>query len=141
MEPSTFRGKPSDSHVIWRRSGAGESVPKRFDERRLREWCSERGVDFETDRRVDHDRSDQPRKQYRCVFAWADEEWEIATRETPRTFLKIDDAGATRVKSWDEEYVLGVEELTLDGGAFVFRAAQFDGTKRLDARKLKARPD
>ena len=75
-ESPTFRGNQSDSHVIWRRSGADESVPKRFDEQRLREWCSARGVDFETDRRVDHDRSDQPRKQYRCVFAWADEESE-----------------------------------------------------------------
>ena len=36
----------------------------------------------------------------------------------------------------DEEYVLDVEELTPDGDAFVFRATQFDGTKRLDARKL-----
>ncbi|WP_123534586.1 hypothetical protein [Halosimplex salinum] len=151
MEPPTFRGKPSDSHVIWRRSGAGADASKRFDEKHLRRWCSARGVDFETDKRVDHDRSDQPREQYRCVFAWSDaesesfdmgdDEWEIATQETPETFVEIDDAGEVRFKSWDDEFVLDVEELWLDGDAFVFRAAEFDGAKRLDARKLKTRPE
>ena len=46
-------------------------------------------------------------------FDMGDEEWEIATRETPRTFLETDDAGEIRIESWNEEYVLDVEELTL----------------------------
>ena len=69
-------------------------------------------------------------------FDMGDEEWEIATRETPWTFLETDDAGEIRIESWNEEYVLDLEGLTPDGDAFVFRATQFDGTKRLDARKL-----
>jgi hypothetical protein len=151
MQPPSFRGKPSDAHVLWRRSGVGADAPKRFDEAHLREWCSASGIDFETDKRVDHERSDQPRKQYQCVFAWSDaesesfdmgdDEWEIATQETPRTFLEIDEAGEARLKSWGDEYVFDIEELWLDGDAVAFRAAGIDGAKRVDARKLKDRPE
>ncbi|WP_459194172.1 hypothetical protein [Halosimplex sp. J119] len=151
MEAPSFRGKPSESHVIWRRSGAKEDVPKRFDERALRAWCSTHDFDFETDKRVDHDRADEPREQYRTVFAWADaesesfglgdDEWEIATQETPRTFLELDERGEARLKTWTDEYTFDVGELWLDGSAFVFRAAGIDGAKRLDARKLAERPE
>ncbi|WP_415382149.1 hypothetical protein [Halosimplex sp. TS25] len=151
MEPPSFRGKPSESHVVWRRSGAEETVPKRFDEQELRAWCSAHGFDFETDKRVDHGRAEEPREQYRTVFAWADEEsesfglgddeWEIETQETPRTFLEIDGKGQARLKTWTEEYVFDVEELWLDGRSFVFRAAAIDGAKRLDTRKLTEPPE
>ncbi|MFB6139769.1 MAG: hypothetical protein ABEJ26_04970 [Halosimplex sp.] len=151
MQPPTFRGKPSDSHVLWRRSGASADAPKRFDERYLRTWCSAHDVDFETDRRVDHDRADEPRDQYRLVFTrseaesesfdMGDDEWEIAARETPRTFLEIDERGEARLESWTGEYVLDLEELRIDGTAFVFRAAEFEGTKRFDAAKLADRPE
>jgi len=148
MEPPTFRGKPSDDHVIWRRKGGAN---KRFDEDALREWCASRGIDFETSKRVDHDRSSRPRVQYRVVFTWTseegesfdmgDEEWDISTGKTPRMFLEIDDAGEARLKSWSSERVLDIEELWLDGEALVFDADGLDGAKRLDTRTLRERPD
>ena len=148
MKPPTFRGKPSDDHVIWRRKGGAD---KRFDEDRLREWCARREVDFETARRVDHERSEQPRQQYRVVFAWSEaegesfdlggEKWEIETGRTPRTFLEIDSEGEARLKSWSSERILDIEELLVDGDALVFDATEFDGRKRLDAAKLTSRPE
>jgi len=151
MQPPTFRGKPSEAHLIWRRSGAGAEAEKRFDEETLRAWCSRYGVEFETGKRVDHDRSDRPRAQYRCIFAWeesagesfdmGDDEWEIAAQKTPRTFLEIDSAGEARLKGWSEEHVLDIEELWHDGAALVFRAAELDGTKRLRVEKLTSRPE
>jgi hypothetical protein len=148
MKPPTFRGKPSDDHVIWRRKGG---AAKRFDEDRLREWCARRHIDFETAKRVDHERSERPRDQYRVVFAWSDtegesfdlgdEQWQIETGETPRTFLEIDSEGEARLKSWSSERILDIEELQVDGDALVFDAAEFDGRKRLDAAKLTARPE
>jgi len=151
MEPPTFRGKPSEDHVLWRRSGAGENVPKRFDEDRLRAWVSSLGIDYESDKRVDHDRADEPREQHRVVFAWADaetesfgmgdDEWEIETQETPRTFLEIDERGEARLKTWTDEYVFEIQELKLDGSAFVFHAADLDSAKKLDAQKLMTEPE
>jgi hypothetical protein len=118
MQAPTFGGKPSDSHVIWR--GLGGSV-KRFDERLLRRWCSKYGVDYESSKRVDHDRGSDPRQQHRIVFAWddsasesfavGDDEWEIRTQKTPRTFIEIDSEGEARIRSWDSERVLDVHEL------------------------------
>jgi len=147
MKAPTFRGKPTDEHVIWRRgSGAGDA-DKRFDERRLREWCSAHGVEFETDKRVDHDRGDRPKQQYRCVFSWTEEagdsfeidgqQWDIAAQKTPRTFVEIDADGLMRVESWETEHVVDVEQLRCDGASLVFEAAGMDGTKRLRAAKLK----
>ena len=81
---------------------ADESVPKRFDEQRLREWCSARSVDFETDRRVNHDRSDQPCKQYRCVFARADEEYVLSVEELTLTATRSSSArpSSTAPNDW-----------------------------------------
>jgi hypothetical protein len=144
MKAPTFGGKPSETHLIWRQSGTGE---KRFDEDALRKWCDAHGVDFEQSKRVDHDRGDQPRQQHRLVFAWAeaasesfavgDDEWEIETQKTPRTFVEIDSLGESRVKSWDSEHVLDIEELWYDGSALVFEAAETTGPMQLDAAKLK----
>jgi len=148
MQPPTFRGKPSDGHVIWRRKGGAD---KRFDEDRLREWCAHRSIDFETARRVDHERSERPREQYRIVFAWSeaegesfglgDDEWQIETGKTPRTFLEIDSEGEARLKSWSSERVIDIEELLLDGDAILFDAVAFDGRKRLDTGRLRPRPE
>ena len=144
MKAPTFGGKPSETHVIWRQSGAGE---KRFDEDALRQWCSNYDVDYETSRRVDHDRGSDPRLQHRLVFAWADQatesfavgddEWEIETQKTPRTFVEIDSKGRARIKSWESEHVVDVGELWHDGPGLVFETAETDSAKRLDARKLK----
>jgi hypothetical protein len=148
MKAPTFGGKPSDTHVVWRDSGASE---KRFDEAELRKWCSHYDVDLETSKRVDHDRADETRQQHRIVFAWTDSEsesfsmgeddWQITAQKTPRTFLEIDSKGEVRVKGWNSEQVLDVTELWWDGSSLVFEAAEFDDTKRLDARKLSSRPE
>jgi len=69
------------------------------------------------------------------------DEWEIATQETPRTFLEIDEAGEARLKSWTDEYVFDLDELWADGAAVAFRATGIDGAKRLDSRKLTGPPD
>ena len=145
MEAPTFGGKPSDAHVIWR--GSGGSV-KRFDEELLRRWSSKYALDFESDRRVDHDRGSEPRTQYQVVFVWeegasesfsvGDDQWEIQTQETPRTFFEVDSEGLARVRGWDSEAVLDVHELRVDGSSLVLEAAELDGTKRLDARKLRS---
>jgi hypothetical protein len=115
MEAPTFGGKPSDTHVIWRESGG---KVRRFDEGLVRRWADRYGADFESDRRVDHERGPDPRAQHRVVFAWedgasesfsvGDDDWEIQTQETPRTF---------------------------------FEAAELPGKKRLDAWKLRSGPD
>lgn len=148
MEAPTFGGKPSDAHVIWR--GSGGSV-KRFDEDLLRRWADRYAADFESDRRVDHERGSDPRVQYSVVFAWAegasesfsvgDDEWDIQTQETPRTFLEVDSEGLARVSGWDTEAVLDVYELRVDGPSLVVEAVELSGTKRLDARKLRSEPD
>lgn len=148
MKAPTFGGKPSDTHVIWRQSGTGE---KRFDEEALRKWCSAHDVDFESSKRVDHDRGSQPRLQHRLVFTWADqasesfsvgdEDWEIETQKTPRTFVEIDSKGMVRIKGWDNEHVLDLNELWWDGQALVFEASELSSTKRLNAAKLKTKPE
>ncbi|MFB6150585.1 MAG: hypothetical protein ABEJ40_02140 [Haloarculaceae archaeon] len=148
MRSPTFGGKPSDTHVIWRDSEGGD---KRFDEEALCSWCSHYGVDFETSKRVDHDRAPEPRQQYRLVFAWADhasesfavgdDEWDIETQETPRTFVEIDGGGLARVKGWDSEHVLDILELWYDGPRLVFDAAELPDTKSLHAGKLQSEPE
>lgn len=148
MKDPSFRGKPSSTHLIWLdRNSQGDGVQKRFHEEGLRKWCQKCGVDFERDKRVDHERDDEPHLQYRCVFSWQDhadeefemdgESWDLSTQKTPRTFVEIDDEGKMRVKSWDDEYVLDVHELWYDGPSLVFEAAEFDGRRRLKAKKLK----
>jgi len=148
MEAPSFGGKPSDAHVIWR--GTGGSV-KRFDEELLGRWAEKYAADFESDRRVDHERGADPRVQLRVVFAWGegasesfsvgDDEWDIRTQETPRTFFEIDSEGLARVNGWDTEAILDVHELRVDGPTLVIEAPEFSGPRRLDARKLRDEPE
>lgn len=148
MEAPTFGGKPSDAHVIWR--GSGGNV-KRFDEGLLRRWCSKYGVDYESSKRVDHDRGSDPRQQHRIVFAWddsasesfavGDDEWEIQTQKTPRTFVEIDSEGEARIRGWNSERVLDVHELRVDGASLVLEAAELPGKKRLAVETLARPPD
>lgn len=145
MKAPTFGGKPSEAHVIWRDSEAGD---KRFDQAALGEWCSANGVDYEQSSRVDHERGSDPRLQHRLVFAWADhasesfefgdDEWEIETQKTPRTFIEIDSAGVARIKSWESEHVVDLTELWYDGSALVFEAEETSAPKRLDTGQLTA---
>ncbi|MFB6183250.1 MAG: hypothetical protein ABEI96_01730 [Haloarculaceae archaeon] len=151
MKSASFGGKPSPNHFLWTDGtrDSGTAGHKRFDRKTLREWCRKAEVDFETTQRVDHERSDESRRQYQCVFSWqdhanerfdiGDDTWEISTQKTPRTFLEIDSEGLMRVKSWQSEYVIDVEELWYDGPSLLFKSPEFDGTRRLDVRKLKSR--
>lgn len=144
MKAPTFGGKPSERHVIWRQSGTGE---KRFDESTLRSWCSAHVVDYEQSRRVDHERALEPRHQHRLVFAWSDDageyfefgddEWEIETQRTPRTFVEIDSAGQARIRSWESEHLVDLTELWYDGATLVFEAVETSSARRLDADKLR----
>lgn len=148
MKSQSFSGKPSPNHIIWEDgTRSAERGQKRFDEERLKQWCRKHDIDYETSRRVDHDRAPEARDQYRCIFAWKDgagesfemdgKEWDIEAQKTPRTFLEIDSKGLVRIKGWESEQVLDVVELRHDGTALVVSAADADGSYRLDARKLK----
>ncbi len=67
---SVFGSKPSEAHVIWR-SGRNNDGKKKFDFEYLELWAAHFGVDFEQWTRVDHDRADEPREHFACVFRWS----------------------------------------------------------------------
>ncbi|MBV0903390.1 hypothetical protein [Haloarcula salina] len=147
--PGIFGSKPSDAHVIWR-SGRNNDGKKKFDFEYLELWAAHFGVDFEQWTRVDHDRGDEPREQFACVFRWSktggqelsvgDEEWTMGTQRKPRTFLEIDEEGMVRLRGWSTEATLDVDELVLQKTVLKLRTA--DGTvKKLDVRKLSKRPE
>ncbi|GGK80719.1 hypothetical protein [Haloarcula sebkhae] len=146
---SMFGSKPSEAHVIWR-SGRNDDGKKKFDFEYLELWAAHFGVDFEQWTRVDHDRADEPREQFACVFRWSksggqelsvgDEEWTMGSQRKPRTFLEIDDEGMVRLRGWTSETTLDVEELVLKKTVLKLKTA--DGTvKKLDVRKLSKRPE
>lgn len=141
----TFGQKPSNSHVVWtNRSGDGTGK-KRFDFDFLERWADHLGIDFENRTRVDHDRSEEPRKQHLVVIEWAtsknetvemgDSSWELGGNETPRTFVEIDETGMARLRSWGHEAVLDLRELWIDGPVMRMKTANH-GKKALDTRKL-----
>ncbi|MUV89590.1 hypothetical protein GJ629_06520 [Halapricum sp. CBA1109] len=141
MHPPAFGGHPSDAHLLW---VDGE---KRFDEDRLRAWCGRHDLTVETDQRVDHDRAEESRKQYRIVCSWSegesesfdmgDDEWELTTQRTPETFVEIDSEGVARVAARDGERILDLQELWTDGPVLCFRAADLPGTQRLPIERLR----
>lgn len=141
----TFGQKPSDSHVVWtNRSGEGKGK-KRFDFDYLELWANRLGIDYENRTRVDHERSEEPRKQHLVVVEWTtsksetiqmgDTSWELGGNETPRTFVEIDDVGMARLKSWDHETVLDLREMWIGGPVMHVKTAN-SGKKALDTRKL-----
>jgi hypothetical protein len=78
-----FRGKPSESHIVWTRETRQCAARKWFDSDRFERWADHYGFDLEREKRVDHDRAAEKRKQYRCAFAWtstASERIEFAGR-------------------------------------------------------------
>ncbi|KAA9397916.1 hypothetical protein Har1130_06450 [Haloarcula sp. CBA1130] len=146
---SMFGSKPSEAHVIWR-SGRDSGGKKKFDFEYLELWAAHFGVDFEQWTRVDHDRGDEPREQFACVFRWSqsggqelsvgDEEWTMGSQRKPRTFLEIDEEGMVRLRGWTSETTLDVEELVLKKTVLTLKTA--DSTvKKLDVRKLSKRPE
>ena len=141
----TFGQKPSNSHVVWtNRSGEGNGK-KRFDFDYLKLWAAHFGIDYEKRTRVDHERGEEPRKQYLVVFERAtartetiemgDSTWELGGVETPRTFVEIDETGMARMKSWEHEAVLDIRELWIDGPILRMKTANH-GAKALDTRTL-----
>lgn len=147
---TSFRGKPTKKHILWSRETRDGAARKRFDRDYFSRWAAHYDVDFDTDTRVDHDRSDDPRAQCRCVFTWermesesvelGDEEWSFGQQRTPRTFIEIDEKGLARIRDWDDERVVDLRVLRHEGPVLFGERA--DGNnERLDARRLSQRPD
>lgn len=146
MTKSTFRGKPSRTHIIWMRGNRGSgSGQKRFDTDYFEKWADHCGFEYQTNERVDHERADRPRAQHRVVFAWGQtkaetiemdgEEWNLGTQKTPRTFIEIDEEGAARIKGWEFETVVDIQEMKHKGPTLL--VATGDGAKkRLNTRKF-----
>jgi hypothetical protein len=142
MRKPAFGGHPSETHFLWSDDGG-----KRFDLERLQSWCARYDLTLERDKRVDHDRGDELREQYRVVVTWADgetesfdmgeEKWSMTTQETPRTFLEIDTEGMARVAATESEQVLDLQECWTDGPALCFVANGVEGTKRLPLQRLR----
>lgn len=150
MKTGGFRGKPSPAHIVWTSGGGRDSAGKtRFDHQHFEKWASHCGFDFENDTRVDHDRADEPRMQYRCVFAWGqtkgetiemgDEEWSLGAQKTPRTFIEIDEEAQARVKGWSFETVFDVVELRHKGPELLIATRPGD-KKRLNGRRFVEDP-
>lgn len=150
MKNGSFRGKPSKRHVIWVNETRDGNTMKRLDHEHFEKWTHHYGFEFETEKRVDHDRGEEPRTQYQCVFSWermdgesielGEEEWSFGEQKTPRTFVEIDEKGLVRVRGWSFETILNVVEMQHDGPVLKIKAA--DGaTERFDARKLSQKPE
>lgn len=145
-----YRDRPSEAHIIWTRKIRNGATKKRFDTDRLETWAAHYGFDVEQTRRTDHERSDKSRLQMRCVFArgqrsaesfeFGDDEWEIASQETPRTFVEIDEAGVARLEGWETETLCDVREMQFEGP--VLHITTTDGESlRVDGRNLSAVPE
>lgn len=146
MKSPSIGRKPSKQHILWTTGGEGNM--KRFHESYLRKWCRHFDFDFESYTRVDHDRGDESRRQYQCVFSYGegagdsfefgDEEWTIEADRVPRTFVEIDEEGMMRVRGWSTERILDVVELHHRGPELLVQAAGEDNRLHLDARELTA---
>lgn len=145
----SFRGKPSKSHIIWVRETRDGVTNKRFDSDHFRKWAAHCGFDFETTTRVDHDRADEPREQFRVVFKWGtvqqeeiefgDESWEFGKQKTPRTFIEVDEEGVARVKGWRFERLLDITMMRHKGPELLIETASGE-RKRLNGRKFLTHP-
>lgn len=145
-----YRDRPSKKHVIWTRRTRDGVTKKRFDNEHFEKWASHYDFDFETARRTDHERADESRVQFRCVFSWGEtesqsfefgeEEWELAGQETPRTFVEIDEEGVARIKGWNSEMLCTITEMQFDGPTLRIKTSN-DETKRVDGRELSQKPD
>lgn len=145
MKIGSFRGRPSKAHVLWtRRTDSGKPM-KRFDDTRFKRWVNHCGFDFDSRMRIDHDRADESRTQYRCVFKWgktkakrveiADKEVELGSQKAPVAFIEIDEEGLARVKAGSVEEIYDVVEMRYDGPALLIKTASGQ-KKKLDGQKL-----
>lgn len=149
MTGGSFRGKPSKSHIIWTRRTREGAEKKRFDKKHFRKWVKHCGFEFDQTTRVDHDRGDEPRAQFRSIFKWTttagetfevgDEEWELGNQKTPRTFIEIDEKGMARIKGWSFETVVDIQEMKHKGPELLIKTT--DGEKkRLNCRRFVTDP-
>lgn len=144
MKPPSISKKPSKRHFLWS-SGPDDDV-KRFHEEYLVKWCNHCDFDFEKFTRVDHDRGEEPRTQYQCVFSYGEgsgdsfemdgKEWDIGSERVPQTFIEIDDEGLMRVQGWETERIIDVEEFWHEGVELVVVPNDEDTKLRLDASEL-----
>lgn len=144
MKNPSLGRKPTQQHILW--VSDEENDIKRFHENYLKKWCRHFGFDFEQYTRVDHERAEEPRLQYQCVFShqtgagdsfeMGDEEWSIETETIPETFVEIDEEGWVRVQGWSIETVRDVVELRHEGPVLVIESRGNENQLRLDARDL-----
>jgi len=130
--------------MLWTSSG-NSSTTKRFDDQLFKRWVGHHGFDFDKQMRIDHDRADESRTQFRCVFKWGrrkgkrveidGKEVELGSQKTPKNFIEIDSQGHARVKAGSVEEVYNIVEMRYDGPALLIKTAGGE-KKKLDGQKL-----
>jgi hypothetical protein len=118
---------------------------KRFDDTHFKQWVRHCGFDFDTRPRIDHDRADESRTQYRCVFRWghtkkrsveiADKEVELGSQKAPISFIEIDEEGVARVKAGSREEIYNLVEMRYKGRSLLYKTVS-GKKKKLDGKKL-----
>lgn len=141
----SFRGKPSQSHILWTRRAGDGNGSKRFDEDHFRRWVTHCGFDFDKQKRIDHERAAESRLQFRCVFRWGTREetsvqigaseLTLGSQKTPITFIEIDEAGDARIKVGNTEEIYHIVELRHQGKVLLLKT-ESGAKKKLDGDKL-----
>ncbi len=131
--------------MLWTRETDSGKPMKRFDDTHFKRWVTHCGFDFDTRKRIDHDRADSSRTQYRCVFRWgktaqqaveiADKEVTLGSQKAPLAFIEIDEEGYARITVGDTEEIYNIVEMRYDGPALLIKAAS-GAKKKLDGEKL-----
>lgn len=131
--------------MLWTRQTDSSKPMKRFDDTHFKKWVTHYGFDFDTRKRIDHDRADHSRTQYRCVFRWgqtgerqveiADKEVTLGSQKAAVTFIELDEEGLARVKVGSTENIYNIVEMRHDGAALLIKTASGE-KKKLDGKKL-----
>lgn len=145
MKIGSFRGRPTKKHLLWVQETRDGTTTKRFDDERFRKWVDHCGFDYDKSIRTDHERAEESRTQFRCVFRWGrmkseevelgDESWNLGNQRTPLAFIEIDEEGLTRVKAGDTEEIVDLVDLRYDGPTLYVETAS-DRKMKLDGRTL-----
>lgn len=144
MERRSIKKKPSKAHIVW--TPDPDRDLKRFDERHMRKWCNYLGADFEKYSRVDHDRGEDSRTQYQCVFTYQKDgrkavnvggkQLTMKTSEIPDTFIELDEEGVMRIQGKSKAQILDVQEFWHKGRVIFVRAKNRDKGLKLDVGDL-----
>lgn len=134
--------------MLWTRKASSGSASKRFDDAHFKRWVDYCGFDFDQQKRTDHDRAEESRVQFRCVFRWGkrkkkrvkigDRVMDLGNQKVPVTFIEIDERGWARVKAGSREEIYNIVEMRHNGPALLIRTASGD-KKKLDGKKLARR--